>query len=70
MSELILSWYALGWVAAGLDFAVEGGNDEDRIPLFVCFLMAPFAFSVNVIVLLFRVAPKIRGDKQYLWRKP
>ena len=72
MTAFLLTWYALGWVACGIRFAMFA--PVARPPMFVCFYCPPLVILVALVVELSRAFSaycfSIDPSKQYLWRKP
>lgn len=56
-----VAWYALGWVAMGLNFTL---NDM-KAPFFVCFVLPPLV----IIGWMILKSPQLDFEGQYLWRK-
>jgi hypothetical protein len=68
MSSFLVCWYALGWVASGLEFATR--TSGDRVPIFLCFINPPLVFLIVMAGAIFRLCRRIQRHEQYLWRKP
>ncbi len=72
MTTILLVWYSLGWVAAGLDFAIRWDfamSQDDKIPFVICFLFAPVIVLGNIIFLAEKSREKQPSNTQYLWRR-
>lgn len=66
MIDLTIAWYALGWVAAGMDYATTLRGYR-RCSLALNFIFPPAAILVYGYILL----PAWRCiSPEYLWKKP
>ncbi len=69
--DLLICWYALGWVACGVDVALSAQHERNpvaRLLLLGPIMLAIFPFAVLGAAFL-RLQPKFDTSKQYLWRK-
>lgn len=66
--DLLICWYALGWTACGVDFALS--SPMKRQPVAKLLVIGPVMLAGLIVGAA--ICPLLHPDtsKQYLWRKP